>query len=79
MTMMTTNRIVTLKDTSKYYIEVDTDYTNFADETSMEINAITYHCKETGRSLDITDMLYDFLDVGLINSMEDQIYELLTD
>ena len=77
--MTTVNKVITLKDTSTYYIEVDVDYTNFCDETSMEINSITYHCKETFKSLDITDMLYDFLDNDLINDMEQDIWEHLTD
>jgi len=39
----------------------------------FELESIMYHCKDTMTAIDITDFLYDFLDTGAINELEQNI------
>ena len=39
----------------------------------FELESIMYHCKDTMTAIDITDFLYDFLDAGAINELEQNI------
>tara|TARA_R100000734_G_C3315646_1_gene107712 strand:- start:799 stop:1005 length:207 start_codon:yes stop_codon:yes gene_type:complete len=42
-------------------------------DEDLEVINITYHCNKSAQAMDITDFLYDFLDVGSINEMEQRI------
>ena len=51
--------------------EIVAHYTN--NEFGLEVTSIDYECRVTNCVVPIDDFLYDLLDVGAINEMEDLI------
>ena len=45
----------------------------YVTDEDLEVLNITYLCNKSAQATDITDFLYDFLDVGSINEMEQRI------
>jgi hypothetical protein len=45
----------------------------YVTDESLDVLNITYLCNKSSQAIDITDFLYDFLDISSINEMEQRI------
>ena len=63
------NTQTTLQEGKDYEVVVDAYVTN----EDLEVNSIMFHCRKTMNAIDITDFMYDYLDMESINDMEQTI------
>ena len=63
------NTQTTLQEGKDYEVVVDAYVTN----EDLEVNSIMYHCRKTMTAVDITDFLYDYLNVDCINDLDQRI------
>ena len=63
------NTQTTLQEGKDYEIVVDA----YVTQEDLEVNTIMYHCRKTMNAIDITDFMYDYLDMESINDMEQTI------
>lgn len=67
--LKTMNTQTTLQEGKDYEVVVDAYVTN----EDLEVNSIMYHCRKTMTAVDITDFLYDYLNVDCINDLDQRI------
>ena len=67
--LKTMNTQTTLQEGKDYEVVVDAYVTN----EDLEVNSIMYHCRKTMSAVDITDFLYDYLNVDCINDLDQRI------
>lgn len=63
------NTQTTLQEGKDYEVVVDA----YVTQEDLEVNTIMYHCRKTMNAIDITDFMYDYLDMESINDMEQTI------
>ena len=63
------NTQTTLHEGKDYEVVVDA----YVTQEDLEVNSIMYHCRKTMSAVDITDFLYDYLNMDSINNMEHTI------
>ena len=63
------NTQTTLQEGKDYEVVVDA----YVTPEDLEVNTIMYHCRKTMNAIDITDFMYDYLDMESINDMEQTI------
>ena len=67
--LKTMNTQTTLHEGKDYEVVVDAYVTN----EDLEVNSIMYHCRKTMTAVDITDFLYEYLNVDCINDLDQRI------